>query len=170
MVGKKAGGFLLFFTVLVSLILTVPALASGLGVTPGKLDIELPRGGSTSATLSVTNSGNSEALYSVYVEEEDYITWFAIEPVEFTLAAGENRAVEIDVNPPADASGEHQAHICIIAIPPGEGLMITSGVKVPTTVSVSALPSLLWMIGISTAVVLAIILVIALWRRRARYS
>jgi hypothetical protein len=100
------------------------------------------------------------------MEEEDYASWFNIEPAEFTLLSGENKAVEIDINPPADAKGKHEAHICIVSMPPGEGLVIASGVKVLTTVSISALPSLILLVSIGVALVAIAIIVYIVWRKR----
>ena len=163
---RKACGFLLSFVALFLLLVAAPVLAIGLGVTPEKLNIEVSRGGSASATLNVVNSGDDESNFKVYVEEEDYASWFNIEPAEFTLVSGENKAVEIDINPPADASGKHQAHICIVSMPPGEGLAIGTGIKVPTYIHISGMPSLILLMSIGVALVAIAIIVYIVWRKR----
>ena len=168
---KIASGFLLLLVALSLLLVTAPASAIGLGVSPEKLNIEVSRGGSASAMLGIINTGNEESNYKVYVEEEKYKGWFTIEPEEFTLPAQGTKAVELTIRPPLTASGEHEARICIVSLPPGEGLAIGTGmaigagIKVPTYIHVSAMLSLPWIIGI--VAVVAIILVIVLRRRRA---
>jgi len=136
-------------------------------VSPEKLNIEVSRGGSATAMLGIINTGNEESNYKVYVEEEKYKGWFVIEPEEFTLPAQGTKAVELTIRPPLTASGEHEVRICVVSLPPGEGLAIGTGIKVPTHIHISAMLSLPWIIGISTAVIVAIILVIVLRRRRA---
>ena len=165
---KIASGFLLLLVALSLLLVTAPASAIGLGVSPEKLNIEVSRGGSASAMLGIINTGNEESNYKVYVEEEKYKGWFVIEPEEFTLPPQENKAVEINIKPPLTASGEHEARICVVSLPPGEGLAIGTGIKVPTYIHISAMLSLLWIIGI-VAVVAIVIVVFVLWRRRVRY-
>ena len=162
---KIASGFLLLLVALSLLLVTAPASAIGLGVSPEKLNIEVSRGGSATAMLGIINTGNEESNYKVYVEEEKYKGWFTIEPEEFTLPAQGKKAVEVSVRPPVYASGEHEARICIVSLPPGEGLAIGTGIKVPTHIHISAMLSLPWIIGI--VAVVAIILVIVLRRRRA---
>ena len=164
---KIASGFLLLLVALSLLLVTAPASAIGLGVSPEKLNIEVSRGGSATATLNVVNSGSDESSFKVYVEEEKYKGWFVIEPEEFTLPPQGTKAVALTIRPPLTASGEHEARICIVSLPPGEGLAIGTGIKVPTHIHISAMLSLPWIIGISTAVIVAIILVIVLRRRRA---
>ena len=163
---RKARGLLFLpLAALFLLLVTAPVLAVGFGVTPEKLNIEVSRGGSATATLNVVNSGSDESSFKVYVEEERYKGWFVIEPEEFTLPAQGTKAVEVSVRPPVYASGEHEARICVVSLPPGEGLAIGTGIKVPTYIHISAMLSLLWIIGI--VAVVAIILVIVLRRRRA---
>ena len=162
---KIASGFLLLLVALSLLLVTAPASAIGLGVSPEKLNIEVSRGGSASAMLGIINTGNEESNYKVYVEEEKYKGWFVIEPEEFTLPAQGTKAVEVSVRPPVYASGEHEARICVVSLPSGEGLAIGTGIKVPTHIHISAMLSLPWIIGI--VAVVAIILVIVLRRRRA---
>ena len=168
MADKKAGGFLLLLIALSVLLVTAPVLAIGLGVSPEKLDVEVSRGGSASAMLGITNTGNEDSTYRVYVEEEDYKDWFTIKPDEFTLPAQGKEAVEVSIRPPVTASGEHEARICIVSLPPGGGLAVGAGVKVPAYIHISGMLSLPWLIGI-IAVVAIVIVVFVLWRRRARY-
>jgi len=166
---RKACGFLLSFVALFLLLvvaLVAPALAIGLGVSPEKLNIEVSRGGSTTATLGVTNTGNDESNYKVYVEEDEYKDWFSIEPEEFVLSPQGNKGVEITISPPLEASGQYQAHICVVSMLPGEGLKIGTGIKVPTHIHVSAMPSLILLGAIGIAVLLIIVLVYVLWRKR----
>jgi len=162
---KIASGFLLLLVALSLLLVTAPASAIGLGVSPEKLNIEVSRGGSATAMLGIINTGNEESNYKVYVEEEKYKGWFVIEPEEFTLPPQGTKAVALTIRPPLTASGEHEARICIVSLPPGEGLAIGTGIKVPTHIHISAMLSLPWIIGI--VAVVAIILVIVLRRRRA---
>lgn len=166
MSNRKACGFLLSFVALFLLLVAAPVLAIGLGVSPEKLNIEVSRGGSTTATLGVTNTGNDESNYKVYVEEEEYKDWFSIEPEEFTLSPQGNEGVEITILPPWEASGQYEAHICVISSPPGEGLAIGTGIKVPTYIHISAMPSLILLMSIGVALVAIAIIVYIVWRKR----
>ncbi len=166
---KIVGNFLLLLVALSLFLVTAPALAIGLGVSPEKLNMEVSRGGSATAMLGITNTGNEESNYKVYVEEEKYEGWFTIEPEEFVLPAQGKEAIEISIKPPLIASGEHEAHICVVSLPPGEGLAIGTGIKVPTYIHISGMPSLMLLVAIGVAIVAVIILVFVLRRRRARY-
>lgn len=168
---RKACGLLLPpLIALFLLLMAAPVLAMGLGVTPARLNIEVSRGGSASATLNVVNTAGDESSFKVYVEEEDYKGWFTIEPEEFTLSSQENKAVQITVSPPQDASGQHQVRICVVSMLPGDGLRIGAGIKVPTPIHILSMAG--WILPVSIGVALlaiAIIVVFALWRRRVSY-
>ena len=172
MATRKACGFLLSFVALFLLLvvaLVAPALAIGLGVSPEKLNIEVSRGGSTTATLGVTNTGNDESNYKVYVEEDEYKDWFSIEPEEFVLSPQGNKGVEITISPPLDASGQYRAHICVVSMLPGEGLKIGTGIKVPAYINIVGMPGWILPVSIGVAVVaIAIIVYIVCRKRRAR--
>jgi hypothetical protein len=144
----------------------VPALAIGLGVSPGELHIEVSRGGSTGATLNVINTGSDESSYKVYVEEEDYESWFTIEPEEFMLLSQENKVVEISIKPPQEASGQHETHICVVSLLPDGELAISTGIKVPTHIHILGMAGLILPVSIGVAVVAVAILVYIIWRKR----
>lgn len=163
---RKASGFLMLVMALSLLLVTAPALAIGLGVSPEKLNIEVSRGCSTTATLNVINTGSDESSYKVYVEEEDYVSWFTVETEEFTLPAGARKPVQITISPPQDASGQHEAHICVVSLPLDGDLAIGTGIKVPTYIHILGMARLILPVSIGVALVAIAIIVYIVWRKR----
>ena len=136
-------GFLLTLIALLLLLVPAPVLAIGLGVSPGKLNINDSCESSAIATLSVINTGNGESSYRVYVAEEAYEGWFNIEPKEFVLPPKASKTVEISIKPPLGASVQYKTHICVVSLPSGGGLKIGAGIRVPVDVNVSDMSGLI---------------------------
>lgn len=153
---------ILFLSFLIS---ATPARATGLGIAPPKLDVGVRLPSSATAILYVINTGRSEAAYKVYVNDEDYKGWFTVEPEEFNLPPGANRAVEITISPPLLAFGQHETYVCSTSHPPSSGYVIGAGIKVPICIQVS---NLLLLIGAGVAVVLIGTLMYIVWWRRRR--
>ena len=132
------------FLLLISLFLLLfptPTSALGLGISPGKLEIHAVSGSYSNTKLVIINTGTTKLKYRVYTKEEVYKSWINIKPVEFILQRGENRTVDILIEPPPGAGGQHKAHICIISILPnykGEGLAARAGIRVPVTLNISS--------------------------------
>ena len=146
-------------------LIPAPALATGLGIAPPKLDVGVRPPGAATTTLYVINTGRSEAVYRVYVDDEDYEGWFTVAPAEFNLPPGANRAVEISVSPPLLAFGRHETYVCSTSHPPSLGCVIGTGIRVPICIHVS---NLMLMIGAGVTVVLIATLTCIIWVRRKR--
>lgn len=149
-------------------------LASGIGVTPGSLNLEAYPLMKASESIVVINTSSEEGLCQVYFEGE-VTEWFSISPKEFVLGPGNSQAVEIAVTPPLRSHGDYEATICAVSLMPASELKIGCGVKVPLHVSVGLAPSIgkiaelaagspmMWLI---IAIVLAMAIPLIVRRRR----
>ena len=157
--------------------LAVPtgAMAAGVGVMPGSLEMEAYPLISDTAAITVTNTATEEGLYQIYLEGE-VGEWLTITPTEFVLTPGASRSVEITAEPPLGARGDYDLTICAVARSPSSGLKVGCGVKVPLRISVGLAPPagriaeliagsyLKWLvIGV---VVAAVVIPLAVRRRR----
>jgi hypothetical protein len=154
--------------VTMSYLLSPPsALAIGVGVSPKELNFSIRSGGSTKATLCVINTGDREARYKVYVDEE-YEGWFDISPAEFSLASQAYKEVQIAASPPLFSFSDHNTYIYVAAINPSSQLGMGAGVKVPVHIHISNLP--LWIAIGATAALLASLTTFLIRRRRKMHA
>jgi len=158
---KIARFFLLLF-IMALVLFPYQASAMGLAAAPSKLDFSIRPGGSVTETLYVINTGDSEAHYRVYVDEE-YEAWFDIAPEEFSLTPEANKETQIIVSPPLFSFGDHTTHIYVVAANSNLQLGVSAGIKVPVHIRISNL--LLW-VGIGIAAALLVTLMLFLIRRR----
>jgi hypothetical protein len=150
------------------------AAASGIGVTPGTLNLEAYPLIKASESIVVVNTSAEEGLCQVYVESE-VEEWFSISPEEFALEPGGSQAVEITVTPPLTARGDYEATVCAVSLVSASELKVGCGVRVPLHVLVGLAPpigkiaelalgsSLRWLI---IAVIAAIAIPLTIRRRR----
>ena len=156
------------------LLLPTRAAASGVGVTPGSLELETSPLVKATGSIVVINTSSEEGLYQVYIEGET-AEWLSISPEEFVLEASGSQVVEITVSPPLTAVGEHEVEVCVVSLVCTLELKVGCGVKVPLRIIIlppspvgmvagySAESLLLWIV---IAVVAAIIIPVAVRRRR----
>ena len=117
---------------LLLLFLLIPqASGIGVGASPERIDfgvVNLKEG--AVQELYVINTGDAAERVLLTVEGVNLI----VDPQEFDLAAQENRAVVVSVDP-AEAVGEHEGSILITARPAGSGtgLGLGAGVRVPVS-------------------------------------
>ncbi len=172
MPGRLVKASVLLLPVILLLLAASSALALGVGVAPGRMDFKVRPGGSQVQTLNIINQSDQPYRFQVYVEG-GHDGWFKITPDEFTLNAGEAKAVEITVAPSLfTVPGDHDFDTCILCLPPETALRVGAGVKVPTYVQVTDLPimALKWWIT-SAVLLLALMLGLLVGRRvRARYG
>jgi len=147
----------------VMLLFPVSLLAAGVGIAPRELEFNTYLGSSANETLYVINTGDSEAEYEIYVDEE-YKDWFDIAPSEFTLVPAEVKEVEVIASPPLPSHGDYAIRLYIIAANPSLQLGVGTGVKVPVQLHIASWP-LYVAIGI---VALLVGLAVFLVRRRNR--
>ena len=138
------------------------ASALGIGTAPSELDFSIRQGSSATKTLYVVNTGNSEADYKVYVDEQ-YEGWFDIVPEEFSLAPQANKKTQITVSPPLFSFGDYTTHVYVVTVNPRLQFGVGAGIKVPVHIHISNL--LLW-VGIGIAAALLVALTLFLIRRR----
>jgi hypothetical protein len=152
--------------------LPAPALAMALGVSPGKMEFSVRPGGIQMQTLQVVNQAGVSSQFQVYVEGE-HKEWFKIAPSEFFLDAQGTGDVEITLAPPLTAKPQYyEFAVCVISLPPGSGLRLGAGVKVPTHVELTELPLMAiqwWIVSCTAVLVIMITGLIILWRWKKRY-
>ena len=169
---------LLPLTLLGLLLFPSGVLASGIGVTPGQLELEAYPLMKASESAVVINTSGEEGLCQVYVEGE-IKEWVSVSPEEFVLGVGDSQEVEIAVTPPLGARGDYEATICAVSLMAASELKVGCGVKVPLHILVGLAPPigriaefaagspLLWLI---IAVVLAVAIPLIIRRRRRRHA
>jgi hypothetical protein len=168
-------GVLLPLTLLLGLLLFPRGvLASGIGVTPGRLELEAYPLMKASESVVVINTSGEQGLCQIYVEGE-IKEWVSVSPEEFTLEPGESQVVAVAVTPPLGARGDYEATICAVSLMAASELKVGCGVKIPLHILVGLAPPigriaefaagspLLWLI---IAVVLALAIPLTLRRRR----
>gem|GEM_PF-5590048 len=159
--------FMLCFVVM---LYPVPVQATGVGVSPHRLEVEVNPAGLVSSSISVVNTSDEESLYQVYIEEEDLSSWFQITPWEFVLDPGICQEVQIDISPPAMASGEYATKVCVVGLVHNSELTIGCGVKVPVSLRIlpSGLPGKFSSITLLVIVFIATPLAVVFFMRRRR--
>jgi hypothetical protein len=155
-------------------IIVIPSmvLASGVGVTPGKLEFSVRPGGKSTQDLQVFNQSDQISKFQLYVEGFDE-TWFEISPAEFTLNPHEIKTVQVAFTPSITAAPENTTiQLCIVSLPQDADLRIGTGIKLKTTVTITELPimTIQWWI-VSTAIAGIVVIGTGLFfliRRRRR--
>jgi hypothetical protein len=165
-VPARIAGCLLLLVLVALVLFPCQASAVGVGAAPSELDFSIRPGGSATETLYVINTGDSEADYRAYVDEE-YEGWFDITPDGFCLAPQANKETQITVSPPLFSFGDHGTHIYVVAANSPLQLGVGAGIKVPVHIRISNL--LLW-VGLGVVVVLLLALTLFLIRRRRMAS
>ncbi len=136
---------------LLTLLLGPPAWGSDIGLTPPRLTLTAPAGGTATATFSVLTSAVTEqsiesALSDWFLDVAGDITflapgtlpdsaagWLALESDAFVLDPASSRELRLEVAVPPDAEGTHQAMAFFTVVPPPSE---TPGVGVTTTTRV----------------------------------
>ena len=150
---------------LLLLFLLIPqASGIGVGASPDRIDfgvVSLKDG--TVRELYVINTGDAAERVLLTVEGVN----LTVDPLEFDLAAKENRAVAVSVDP-AEA-GEHEGSILITARPSGGGaggLGLGAGVRVPVSFVVE--DSSLWKVVVVAGMLLLVAAAAVIRGRRTK--
>jgi hypothetical protein len=136
---------------LLTLLLGAPAWGSDIGLTPPRLLLVAPAGGTVTATFSVLTSAATEqsveaALSDWFLDITGDITflapgtlpesaadWLTLESDAFVLDPASSRELRLEVAVPPDAEGTHHAMVFFTVVPPSNE---TTGVGVTTTTRV----------------------------------
>lgn len=103
------------------------AKAVGLAVAPSEVSISGRAGEPAMASIRITNTSNSVALFEAY--PDDLRSIVAISPASFTLQGGESREIVVTMNAPA---GKFETMISVVVTPlSSDGFMAGAGIKVP---------------------------------------
>ena len=150
---------------LLLLFLLIPqASGIGVGASPDRIDfgvVSLKDG--AVRELYVINTGDAAERVLLTVEGVN----LTVDPLEFDLAAKENRVVVVSVDH-AEA-GEHEGSILITARPPGGGaggLGLGAGVRVPVSFVVEDGTS--WKVVVVAGLLLLVAAAAVFWRRRTK--
>ncbi|NPE28731.1 hypothetical protein HNV12_12340 [Methanococcoides sp. SA1] len=123
---------------LILLILVQTSAATGIGISPGRLNFSAQIGISDTQPLFVKNTGEERANYLVYVDD-DYSEWVMISNDNFTLEAGEVKEIFLELKPPLYGTGEHRFKAYVLSKNSNEEFGIGSGIKIPVTAIISDL-------------------------------
>lgn len=110
------------------------AMALSVGVTPGKLEMNLSEE-HTSSSLYVINSDSKTSHYKIYVANTSYKEYFNIEPAEFDLPGNSTMTVNINIQDNCALPDNFIARICVISVSPDSGLKCGAGIRVPVYVN-----------------------------------
>ncbi len=133
---KRAIICLLIIPAIAGLSVAAVSASAGVGISPGRLHFENGAPGSIQS-LYVINTGTERANYEVFAEEE-YASWFQIDPPTFALEPDQNKEVKISVARPKNAIGEHATMISVTAFAQSAEDRVGTGVKVPAVISIDS--------------------------------
>ncbi|MBU4332282.1 hypothetical protein KKD20_04120 [Patescibacteria group bacterium] len=120
-------------TITIFLLTTTIAQAVGVSAVPSKLKVDAAANEISSAHLTIKNPSNKVSIYDVYAD--DYQTWIKIQPMSFTLEAGEIKKVTLSIKPPQ--AGVFSTNISVVAKPLStREFQANSGIKIPIQISV----------------------------------
>ena len=147
-------------SILIGLItLPLSVFATGLSVSPTRLDFEVVDGGKASQTLTVTNPTADVMVFEVYADEfEDMIM---VQPESFTLESGGRKMVSISIDAKdANKSQSISTNLSVVGKPLAESKVnVGAGAKIPVTINMAPSQNSpvnkLMLIVISAAAVLA---------------
>ena len=151
----------------ITILIPSPALAMGLGVTPGKMNFNVRPGGNEFQILYIINQSDRPSDFEVYIEGKN-VKWFKVTPDEFSLGAHEVNGVEIVLSPPLTAKPQqYEFSVCVVSLPPGSDLRLGAGIKVPAQVQITELPvmPIQWWI-VFAVIISAVSAGITVWRKR----
>ena len=113
--------------------------ASGVKVSPSKLEISAKTSAPVTAKITVINPTDDIHVFKVY--PDDFLDIIKISPASFTLEAGEKKEITVTIK----SSGEQKisealnTNISVIAKPLAETKFQTNaGVKIPLSILISA--------------------------------
>jgi hypothetical protein len=117
---------------LISLISYSNALASGAQVSPSKINLEITNN-TSETSLTVFNPSSGVQLFEVY--PDDFENNISVNPKSFTLEAGENKKVKINVSASKNIQNSQiSTNISIISKPLSDSdFSVGAGIKVPIT-------------------------------------
>lgn len=97
-------------------------------VTPGSLDTTLESGASTSATLTIANTGGGSLSFSIAEADADCaspsdVPWLSEDPASGDVAAGTSSDVTVGVDATALAPGDYSAMVCVATNDPANAMV-----------------------------------------------
>lgn len=114
------------------------ASASGVKITPPKIDLAVKINKPLSEEMTITNPTNDVQIFKVY--PDDFPDIVKINPASFTLEAGEKKTavVTVEIKDGQNSSGALITNISVVAKPLAEaGFQANAGVKIPLSIIVS---------------------------------
>jgi P pilus assembly chaperone PapD len=124
-----------FSTLIIGMLVTAPfsAFALGLSVSPSRIDMKVAVDATKEQKIIVVNTSDDVALFDVYPDE--MARMIGVSPSSFTLEAGEEKAVQLEVS--SEDEGIYSTNISVVARALSDSVVSASGgVKVPLTITV----------------------------------
>jgi len=115
-----------------------PAEASGVKVNPPKLDITTRLNESAVREITVANPTSDVQLFKVY--PDDFADFIRVTPSSFTLEAGaeKNVTIEIETRSDQNSSATLSTNLSVVAKPLAETqFAMNAGLKIPLSITVS---------------------------------
>lgn len=126
-----------FFLTLI--FLPVVTLASGISVSPAKLELAVQAGTTISEALTVTNPTADVQLFEIYAD--DFTDMFAFNPATFTLEAGARKTVQMTVNPRQSRLSDSSVlstTLSVVSKPLADSrFQANTGVKIPASITLN---------------------------------
>ena len=144
-----------------------PALAVGLGVTPGALYFDVGLFQGQTRSLTVFNQSDSPGTFELYVDEA-YADWVTLDPSSFTLEARGTRTVDMTLRPPVTFSTAREFTLYVVSFSEGSEPSLGAGIKVPVTVTLPDWPMLIMIVGGGAALTITAVVLLLRVKRRNR--
>jgi hypothetical protein len=125
----------ILITIEILLFTPLLALASGIQVSPARLDFSVAGGGVTSQSLTVVNPTPDVQLFEIY--PDNFAEQIKPEPTSFTLEAGAKKTVTVAVSGNARALGQILITTVSVVGNPlsgGQNFSVGAGVKIPVSI------------------------------------
>lgn len=145
-------------SLLLAALLGGPAWASDIGLTPPRLALAAPAGGTATATFTVLTSASTEQQVAAALSDwlldaagdiaflppgtlpHSAAGWLTLESDAFVLEPVGSREIRLEVSVPPDAEGTHHAMVFFTVVPPpsdAPGVGVTTTTRVGLTVYVT---------------------------------
>ena len=143
--------------------LTIPIIcfASGIQVSPARLDFSLADGKPSAQTITIVNPTADVQVFEVYTD--DFQDAIKAMPASFTLESGARKTVSLTVDAPAlhQDNAKLSTSLSVVGKPLADNkFSVGTGVKIPLTISLTSLPQksnfILWLYLALGSIIVAI--------------
>lgn len=125
----------LAITIVIMLLHSGCATATGVGATPAKFELTINEGNSEEKILYIINTGDTVSEYKIY-SDVNYSTWVVISYTQFTLAPNAHKEVHIVFTVPSETNDVHRFYLYIEGYSHDMGNNLSAGLRIPVTIDV----------------------------------